>query len=132
MALTGFFRGNAVGRDESEAPHVLRFQRAHSRAGELAQIGGRKRLGFSATEKQQPLGFQLRGGMQKRGFENLAGCFAARDHVFGCVFDGCVVRVDENVGLIFLASVEHDGDQAIGFDFGGSGKGKNGLHRLSF
>ena len=80
---------------------LLRFQRAHGGAGELAQIGGGKILGFASAKQEQAFGFQSGGMMQQRGLEGLAGHFAAGDNIFGGGRHGSVGGSTDGAGLSF-------------------------------
>ena len=105
VADEGAFDNGAHGRPAARNPQLLRqnegkaanalcLQRAHGGAGQLAQIGSGKVLGLAAADEQQAFCFQSGGVMQKRGFESLAGDFAAGDNFFGGVANGCVGALD--------------------------------------
>ena len=86
---------------EGKAADAFAFQRAHGRASELAQFRGGEILGFAAADQEQAFGLQSRGTMQQRGFERLAGDFAAGDHILGGIAHGGIGTFDGYGGLAF-------------------------------
>ena len=110
------------GHDQGEALQVLRLERAHGSAGNLAQFGGGKGLGLAATDQQQALGLESGGLVQERDLHRLAGDFAGGDEVGSSVDDGLVVGQDLRFGFVFVAvlgllgGVDDGDDETFGFN----------------
>src|SRR5262249_27751658 len=70
--------------------------------------------------------------VQQRGFEDLAGDFTAGDYFRGGFSQYLIAVGDKSLVFVLVAAVEHDCDQALRFNFSGSGKRKVRFHRLIF
>src|SRR5439155_2092749 len=95
-----------------------------------AEFGKRELLGLSSSQQQQPLGFQLRGMMQKSSFKTLTAHFAAGNDFSSRVLQSFLAACDVRFGLILLAAIKHHGDEAFAFHIDRIGEEKVSFHRV--
>src|SRR5207248_9329752 len=129
-------------RKDGETAQPARFERTYRSARNATEVESGKSFSLTASYQQQTFRLQFRRPMENGGLKNLAGHLAPSNHVSGRVVHNSVVSIERDFGFgllfaifaspICCAAIEHDRDQAFGFYFCGTRKGKISFHDYVF